>query len=371
MDDRYAHAANLAGIHASVTEALGPPSRIEHGGNLADAIQRYGIPRHRWLDLSTGINPIGYPVPAPSPDTWRRLPEEDDGLAALAARHYGAALALPVAGSQAAIRALPQLLERGTVGIANLSYGEYGLAFERAGHQVIEFDDDLAYALGPSLPIDLLHLVVVNPNNPTGTRISPTLLLEWHRQLARRGGTLLVDEAFIETEPGDSVAAASAAPGLIVLRSIGKFYGLAGARVGFVLAEAGLLEQLDAWLGPWSVSGPARHAAMAALADDAWQVAAIGRLKRGAARLQTMLMDAALLSPEPADIDTPLFTWVPHNAARQLHDALARHAIWTRLFDHPIQPGVRIGLPGVPADWQRLAAALQQLHGPDTTTGYL
>src|SRR5215469_16589169 len=141
---------------------------IQHGGNLHEAAARYGIPYAQWLDLSTGINPHGYPVPPLPAEAWRRLPDEGDGFAERAARYYGApdaAHVLPVAGSQAAIRALPWLLGRsevGTVGIAPLTYGEYAPAFQRAGHRVATLDVTRA-----DLPDDLTHAIVVNPNNPT------------------------------------------------------------------------------------------------------------------------------------------------------------------------------------------------------------
>ena len=159
---------------------------IVHGGNLHEASQRYGIPYAQWLDLSTGINPHGYPVPPVPADAWRRLPDEGDGLAACAAHYYGAPDArhvLPVAGSQAAIRALPQLLPRATVAIAPLSYSEYAPAFERAGHRIVPLD-----IACDALPDDVTHAVVVNPNNPTADHLSTAKLLQWHAQLAARGG---------------------------------------------------------------------------------------------------------------------------------------------------------------------------------------
>jgi cobalamin biosynthetic protein CobC len=169
---------------------------IVHGGNLHEASQRYGIPYAQWLDLSTGINPHGYPVPPVPADAWRRLPDEGDGLAACAAHYYGAPDArhvLPVAGSQAAIRALPLLLPRATVAIAPLTYSEYAPAFERAGHRIVPLD-----IACDALPDDVTHAVLVNPNNPTADHLSAAKLLQWHAQLSARDGTLVVDEAFAD-----------------------------------------------------------------------------------------------------------------------------------------------------------------------------
>ncbi|WP_009970265.1 aminotransferase class I/II-fold pyridoxal phosphate-dependent enzyme, partial [Burkholderia pseudomallei] len=214
---------------------------ITHGGNLHEAALRYGIPRDAWLDLSTGINPHGFPVPPVPADAWRRLPEDDGVLAAHAARYYrapGAAHVLPVAGSQAAIRALPALFARGTVGVAPLAYSEYAPAFARHGHSGAPLDCG-----ADTLPAALTYAIVANPNNPTAERIDRTRLLRWHAQLVARGGALIVDEAFADAESAAhaSLAADTHRDGLVVLRSVGKFFGLAGVRAGFALAAPALL----------------------------------------------------------------------------------------------------------------------------------
>lgn len=376
-------------------EALSPRASITHGGNLHAASVRFGIPYEAWLDLSTGINPHGYPVPDIPAAIWNRLPEDDDGLAEHAARYYGAAHALPVAGSQAAIRALPYLLPRGRVGIALLGYSEYAPAFARAGHTVIPLTpaDFTAHAdtLTAAGTYALDHLVVVNPNNPDGRLIAPEQLRIWHRALAARGGTLLVDEAFIDCLPDQSVAELSAQPGCIVLRSTGKFFGLAGVRIGFVLATPAVLAQLHTALGHWSVNGPARWIAARAMADTAWQSATRTALQQAGTRLGTLLRKHGLPARE-----TALFSWIPGPMAAAWQTTLAQHAIWTRCFPaiepHAMQDdtalagserdpasrtdlnaasgaeryrgldgGLRIGLPGNEAAWARLDAALGTL----------
>jgi cobalamin biosynthetic protein CobC len=326
--------------------------RIVHGGNLHEASQRYGIPYAQWLDLSTGINPHGYPVPPVPADAWRRLPDEGDGLAACAAHYYGAPGArhvLPVAGSQAAIRALPKLLPRATVAIAPLTYSEYAPAFERTGHRIVPLD-----IACDALPDDVTHAVVVNPNNPTADHLSAAKLLQWHAQLKARGGTLVVDEAFADAMPAAaSLAAYADRPGLVVLRSPGKFFGLAGVRAGFVLSDLTLLGRLREVLGAWTVSGPARHAVSAAFTDLEWQSQMRAQLAAQSARL-TGLLRAQRFSPR----STPLFAWTDDPRAAALHHELALRGIWTRLF--PASASVRFGLPGTEQEWSRFEQGLSE-----------
>ncbi len=333
---------------------------IAHGGNLAAARGHYGEPSGGWVDLSTGINPHGYPVPPVPPEAWLRLPE-DDGLEAIAAAHYGVAGAnsvLAAAGSQAAIRALPLLLPRGRVGIARIGYSEYAPAFARAGHDIVLLEE--ADFLAADLPDTLTHLVVVNPNNPTARCLPADTLRGWHARLRARGGTLIVDEAFIETlDAPPSLAPLAGAPGLLVLRSIGKFYGLAGARIGFVLGPPAQLAALREALGHWTVNGPARAVVRAALADTAWQAGTRARLRCEGARLSALLARHGL-----PNASTPLFAWVPTPDAAALHSALARLGLWTRLFEVPGAPpvrGLRFGLPPDASGWQRLDDALASL----------
>jgi cobalamin biosynthesis protein CobC len=324
---------------------------VVHGGNLHEAAERYRIPYTQWLDLSTGINPHGYPVPPVPADAWRRLPDDGDDFAACAARYYGApdaAHVLPVAGSQAAIRALPALLPRAQVGVAPLTYSEYAPAFARAGHQVVPLD-----VAWERLPDALTHVVVVNPNNPTAAHLNADRLLHWHAQLSARGGTLLVDEAFADTMPSASLAASTCLDGLIVLRSPGKFFGLAGVRAGFVLGAPALLGRLRRTLGAWTVSGPARHAVKAALADEAWQQQMRSQLARESARLVELLHAYGVDTRS-----TPLFAWTDDARAPALHEALAKRGVWTRLFTS--SGSVRFGLPASDAQWARFDDSLRE-----------
>jgi cobalamin biosynthetic protein CobC len=326
---------------------------IRHGGNLREAAKRYGIALADWLDLSTGINPRAYPVPPVPVDAWRRLPEDADGFAELAAKHYGAPGALPVAGSQAAIRALPGLLRKGVAAVAPLTYGEYAPAFERAGHRVVALD-----VVSATLPKDVDHVIVANPNNPTTERIDRDVLLEWHEQLTARAGTLIIDEAFADACDNTSLAPETHREGLVVLRSVGKFYGLAGIRAGFVLASEPLRDALNETLGAWTVSGPARHAVSAAFNDRTWQTETRATLARESARLSA-LIHAQGFKP----YSTPLFAWFETPNAANLQRALAEKGIWTRLFEHGASPSLRIGLTGTEGEWSRFSEAFEQAVG--------
>lgn len=321
---------------------------LEHGGRLRQAARRYGIALPDWLDLSTGLNPESWPHTEVPLSTWARLPEDEDGLAAAAQRYYGAPHALPTAGSQAAILLLPKLRAPGRVGVLDPSYAEHALRWHEAGHELVRLRRSDCAAAARTLDT----LVLVNPNNPTGERFSAAELLAWHAELAARGGWLVLDETFADADPSDSLAAATNRAGLIVLRSLGKFFGLAGARVGFVLGSEALLQRLAEPLGPWTVTGPARDVARRALADRPWHAAMRARLQERSARLAGLLRRHDL----PPAGGCSLFQWVRHPNAAQLHDALARQGILTRLFDAP--PSLRFGLPGPEPHWLRLEGAL-------------
>lgn len=289
-----------------------------------------------------------------------RLPEEEDGLEEAARHYYGSASLLPVAGSQAAIQTLPHLRTPGRVGVLAPAYTEHAHAWKQAGHTVEALAPETLLADPGHLPWEVL--VVINPNNPTGHRFSPARLLVWHERLSAHGGWLVVDEAFMDVSPHDSLAAHCPTPGLIVLRSLGKFFGLAGARVGFVLAESKLLETLRHRLGPWAVNAPARWVATRALSDCAWHMCARRRLLVEGERLAELLGRFGWM---PAG-GCALFQWVLTPDAATLHESLARRGILVRSFDDP--PSLRFGLPGSEVAWSRLENALAEImvgEGPD------
>jgi cobalamin biosynthetic protein CobC len=321
---------------------------LHHGGGLRAASAQYGIPLSDWLDLSTGINANSWKVPLMPDNIWQRLPENDDDLIQIAQSYYNTAQVLPVAGSQAAIQALPMLRKNCRVGVIHPGYAEHAHAWGRCGHQVkqiniTEIDQTIS---------ELDVLILINPNNPTGTVFDPQQLLDWQQQLALRDGWLIVDEAFIDCTPELSLTKYSQRSGLVILRSLGKFFGLAGARLGFVCAQADLLERLNALLGPWTICSASRWLASAALKDSEWQEKNRLRLVEDSLCLQSLLSNYGLTP----DGGCALFQWSRTSQATVLHHQFASLGILTRLFSQP--SSLRFGVPGNQTDWQRLETAL-------------
>lgn len=324
---------------------------LEHGGRLLRAAKAYGMEPEAWLDLSTGISPFGWPVPSIPSSVWRRLPEDDDGLVEAACAYYGATHLLPVAGSQAAIQALPLLRQPSRVGVIAPGYNEHAHAWHRAGHKVETLPASALLADVARFDV----IVLIHPNNPGGDRFERAALLACHASLAERGGWLLVDEAFMDATPHDSLCDEAHHEGLIVLRSAGKFFGLAGARAGFVAAHQPLLERLRDQLGPWTLNGPARYVLKQALADRAWQTGAREWLHSMSDSLAVVLSRHGLLPTAGC----AFFQWWRDARAEAVHVALAKQGILTRLFDMPAS--LRFGLPADESALERLDQALASL----------
>lgn len=327
---------------------------IDHGGALLDAMAAHGGAAEDWLDLSTGISPVSFPLPEFSAESWRRLPDPSYArrVAELARSHYGAAV-MPVItpGSQAAIQHLPmlaRLLERGARKVAILSptYGEYEAAFGRGGFAVRTVSS-LAEAR------DADAAVLANPNNPDGRMFAPDELAAF---ASARGNRLtVVDEAFADCHPEVSVAGrAGEIPGLLVLRSFGKFFGLAGVRLGFAFAAAPVAQALSEALGPWPVSGPALEIAAFAFSSD-------DRLARQRAEIERChAMTAGAIADAGWTVrgQIALFFLLDAKDGAAARDALAGHRILVRAFDHSPRR-LRLGLVATGEDAGRLAGALK------------
>lgn len=311
----------------------------DHGGGIDAAAVRWGGTRRDWLDLSTGINPVPYPVPGLSAQCWADLPDSQ-ALARLklaCRRHWDVPdhlEILPVPGASAAIARLPALGSPGRVSIPGPTYNEHAAAFRKAGWSVTE---KLAGADAT---------VIVHPNNPDGRL--------WTAAEVPGHGFLVIDESFCDVTPEQSILHALAdRPGTIFLKSFGKFWGLAGLRLGFVIAPRDIALALADDIGPWAVSGPALEIGAAALEDVAWTRATRDRLQHDSRRLDAILARAGAQLVG----GTTLFRLHDVGDAESMQDRLASARIWTRRFPYS-KRGIRFGLPGNEAGWHRLEAAL-------------
>jgi cobalamin biosynthesis protein CobC len=317
----------------------------EHGGNLDEAMRRFGGDARDWIDLSTGINRQPYPIDELSPGCWSALPSRSaiESLHRAAQGAYDTdASVLATHGAQAAIQWLPHLGPRGRACILSPTYNEYAAVLSAAGWDVTETSDLDALA-GSDLAI------LASPNNPDGKRYEPGRLLG----LLPRVGRLVVDESFADAVPNLSLASKAGPSGLLILRSFGKFFGLAGLRLGFVIGSAVDIAALSAMAGPWPVSGPAIAIGARALLDRGWIKSTSSRLGRDCTRLD------AVASPLGWTLvgGTPLFRLYETGDAHRAQETLARAKIWSRVF--PYQKGwLRLGLPGSETEWARLSEAL-------------
>jgi cobalamin biosynthetic protein CobC len=331
--------------HFAATQGL-----PEHGGDLAFATARHGMPAEGWLDLSTGVNPDPYPFAVCDTDATR-LPDPGalGGLIAAARVRYRVPATvglIATPGSEIAIHLLPLLAPPGDVVIVAPTYGSHVDAWRAAGRAVAEI------AGLEDAPPSAAVVVVCNPNNPDGRRIDPAALAE----VAARRAMLVVDEAYADTAPELSLIPQLATAPAVVLRSFGKFYGLPGLRLGFVAGPETVTQRVATLLGSWPVSGPAITTATQALTDEEWAAATRKALDARSARLRTLLDRCAL----PVKGATSLFVLVEHAEAAEIHVALAKRGIWTRIFaERPAW--LRIGVP-TEDGLQRLERALTDLR---------
>jgi len=332
-------------------------SLLHHGGGLIEAAKKYNIAESSWLDLSTGVSPWHYPISDIPSQSWNRLPEEEDGLIEAADRYYAGHNALPVAGSQAAIQCLPVVLaaKRGGPGLLLLpkvGYKEHERAWRLQGWQLECYDADQYPTPEQIGRCDVL--LVINPNNPSASVTPSHVLHTWLDKLSVRGAFLIVDEAFMDMTPEQSMNSVSNQH-LVVLRSVGKFFGLAGIRAGFVFAPSCIRLDLQACLGPWCLNGPARIICAQAFADIEWQQMQIRRLRQSSERLRELLS----LLPGTV-VGTSLFQTIYLASAPVWHDRLCQYGILTRLTDE--QNALRFGIPADDDEWQLLINTLNTLN---------
>lgn len=310
-------------------------SQRDHGGGLDAAIARFGGSRDSWADLSTGINPVPYPAPDCPAQDWTALPDKGAQSALTdAARRFwnvsdGAAI-LPAPGASVLIAMIPSLRPAASVQITRPTYNEHGAAFAAHGWQITDS--------GPAQARVLVH-----PNNPDG-RI-------WSAADTDAPLTV-IDESFGDIAPETSLVHLAPQPGRIILKSFGKFWGLAGLRLGFAIAAPDLIAEMEARLGPWAVSGPALRIGAQALSDQAWADQTRARLQSDSDRLdQLMTSRGAHLAG-----GTTLFRLYEVDDAEAWQTRLAHGHVWSRIFPYS-KTFLRLGLPA-PGQWAQLEAAL-------------
>lgn len=308
----------------------------DHGGGVDAAAIIYGGARSRWIDLSTGINPVPYPTGEISQQAWTTLPDSTAQTALIdAARRFwnvpDAAALLATPGASAPIAMIPRLRPAARVHIATPTYNEHAAAFAASGWSEA------------AAPTDADAQVVVHPNNPDGRLFTPSDL---HAPLR------IIDESFADVIPNTSLIAEATTPNTLILKSFGKFWGLAGLRLGFVIGDPDLIAELSTMLGPWPVAGPALQIGAQALSDPAWADQTRQRLSTDSKRLDTLLAEAGA-APLGG---TTLFRLYDVEDASAWQDRLARHQIWSRVFPDNSR-WLRLGLPA-PDQWSRVEAAL-------------
>ena len=327
-------------------------TNVVHGGNLDEMIARHGGERADWLDLSTGISPFSYPLPELPTDVWSALPDaKAEQRCEQAARRtweiQDRAKLVLAPGSQSLLQILPYLFVAQPVSIVGYTYQEHGVCWQRAGHEVY-VTDGLESAEATARIV-----VLVNPNNPDGATYAPEQLEPLARRLGAKGGLLVVDEAFSDVAPELSLAPLAGGNGLLVLKSLGKFYGLAGIRLGFGISSNQLGERLAARLGPWSVSGPALAIGAAALGNRGWQTRTRGRLEKARQEMQDILAGAGFEILGGTD----LFVLARHGEAQNIALKLAEKRIHVRTFPAH-NDWIRFGLVGRAPERKRLVKAL-------------
>lgn len=329
---------------------------LEHGGQLNKIAKQYAIPVEQWLDLSTGIAPFSYPIPAIPNNVWQRLPEASTALQQAASHYYHTDNLLPVAGSQVIIQLLPKIAkQQGYAGswvwLSEVGYREHYKSWQTASYQINTYQD--IEQLGELNLHDIV--ILINPNNPTGRLYSYQRVELLFSQIQKKKGLLIIDEAFMDCTPQHSFISQTSSPQLIVLRSIGKFFGLAGLRLGFVAASRIWIDIFKTQLGPWSINGPAQYIAQQALTDEIWQSKQHQQLKTHSTQLSKLLHQTFKQIPT----GSLLFQTVKCDRAALIFEQLCQQAIYVRLCDE--RNALRFGIPTL-HELPRLQLALSKVH---------
>lgn len=320
-----------------------------HGGRVNTARAAFPSAPLPWIDLSTGISPYAWSGPQTNDLTALPDPDEIADLEKAAAIYFGCAnqpiAALP--GADMGLRLLPQLIKARNVAIVSPTYQGHVEAWREAGADVQPVSHESLASCEAQV------VVLVNPNNPDGRAIEAPAVLKILQHQQSRDGWLIVDESFADVMPEISLAA-HAQRCLVVLRSFGKFFGLPGARLGFVLGDCTILKAIRAVTGAWPVNMQALHLGKGAYSDFAWHKEARIQLAADAARLDGLLNDAGMAVCG----GTSLFRLVSCADAEKAFLSLAQRGILVRPFDYA-PDWLRFGIPRA-GQWTRVANALAE-----------
>jgi len=327
-------------------EIINNTTKPLHGGNVTLAAKEFGLPEDQWIDVSTGINRTSYPNTQLGAQIFQALPKISgmDRLLTAAKRFYEVNNSQVMAGpgTQSILQNLPLLFPKREIFIVTPTYSEHQYTWEQAGNKVLPVNTLNA------IPHDVVG-VVVNPNNPNGQKYQVEDLLNLSENLE----LLVIDEAFCDYSPDLSVIPHLAKHKILVLRSLGKFFGLAGLRLGFAVGMAEITQHLQTRLGPWAVSSPAIEIGIRALSDTSWVSEMRKILKSQSLRLNNILKKQNLFILG----GTALFTLIKTDHASEIFSALATEGILVRQFVN-YKTWLRIGLPGAENEWKKLEYTL-------------
>jgi cobalamin biosynthetic protein CobC len=329
------------------------PSTLIHGGRLNAVAELYQIPLEEWIDLSTGISPISYPIPNIPQNIWQQLPQPSDGLIEAAKQYYDTENISVTSGSQAVISRLPSLYLKHTkkspskidVWLPEVGYKEHERSWQEAAFNIKR------YKHLPTAENLTLHaiVVVINPNNPTGELHEQHRLKVLLELVESLSGWLIIDEAFMDVvSANQSLIHLTTNKHLFVLRSVGKFFGLAGIRIGFLSAHPQWLNKLKQLSSPWEVNGPAQFIAELALNDHSWQSKQREQLMVLSIKLEQLLTEV-FVEPNNSFIQNieisgcGLFKTLVHPQATELYEKFCRQGLYVRLCDE--NNALRFGIP--------------------------
>lgn len=339
-------------------------SKLSHGGQLSVVARNYDIALDKWLDLSTGIAPYSYPIPALDVGLFKQLPQANSDLLLAARTYYGSDSLLVTNGSQSVIERLPLLwrargLKSQMVYLPRVGYKEHQRAWAQQGFDIELYDNHLPQR--DSMPENCV-LVIINPNNPTGKLFSRNTLLAYQETIAGLNGLLVIDEAFMDVVThGHSMSRYVSSTNTLVLRSFGKFFGLAGIRIGFLIAKQFWIDTFSNHFGPWQVNGPAQFIAQVALKDEAWQKRQLELLTCASQQLNGLL-SKHFKKTECQSIDgCGLFQTVKYKDDIDLSETyhqLCLLGVYVRLTDE--RNALRFGIPML-TEFERLDSALAEV----------